>query len=188
MKTIIFIIALFFLYGCKSKNPVEPPPVPQNIIELKLNNFWEYRREYFSSNGDITRIDTFKVTITKDTVINSSVWFYNDYYWIYQSNLSDGFYIYVNNIPTIIWKYPATKGDVYYRASDTVEVMSTNKVTSIGNINYNCYQYQSIFRGLPINTYASPGLGIVYSEGAVSINNGEPYINSKVYLINYKIN
>lgn len=190
MSRILLISSLIFflISGCKSKsNPVVPPSIPQNIMPLSVGNYWKYQRVYYDPNGNITNVDTFKVAITKDTIINFTTWFFDDYFWIYYNNKSDGLWIYSNISSWLMWKYPAQIGETYYAGSDTVKVISTDKaLTTLIGV-YHCYSYEYNFRGLPIDTFISPGLGIVYSESAISINNGKPYIDSKSYLIDYKI-
>lgn len=196
MKTkyqIARLLFLLILVGCESKT-VEPNPLfsEKDLFPLAVGKTFNYWIKVYNQNGAEIADRRFSQTISGDTLIAGQKWFKNDTTTTYVSNQTDGLhYFYTfNEKETLVYKYPATKGDVYDSFSYTtnaetdekfetitgvrsVEVITTNTsvVSPLSGKKYeNCIHYltakftptnTNTIRIYPSEQYVIPGKGAV---------------------------
>jgi len=187
----LFLIVIIFISGCKKKENSESGPsgvTNSSITPLKNGNTWTYR--------DITlpQQDTMNLThwISGDTMIGSELWF-REYVasdssnYIYTKNKSDGqhYYIQPDDIDYLIYKYPATVGDIYYvdNGLDTLQVLNTDTSITVPAGTFSCYEYKEFSLSAYYALYfVSPGNGFIKS---MNFSNGN--LHSTTELISYHL-
>jgi hypothetical protein len=179
---LIFIL-IFSSISCKEKtNPVQSPQEEtKGLIPLTEGNAWTYKETLYNSDLSISRVDTFKYSIKKDTVVNGVTWkllseiqwgYRNDSLGFHETNWEHALYTYL---------YPAKVGD----EMNSYKVVSTDTLVNTPMGNLHCYKYQSVWFGTPLNTLIAPNIGIVRVEDTGST---QKYISEVKELIQVKIN
>jgi len=49
------------------------------LVPLNIGNFWNYQISYYDSLKNVLRIDSNKITVTGDTIINNQLWYNIDF-------------------------------------------------------------------------------------------------------------
>lgn len=191
MKTIKIFIILFTLavlsISC-SKDEDKKAIDKTFLIPLKINNYWIFRVYWYDQQQNLVKTDTTLIKVVSDTLIENQHYFKLDFFGIYYTNKIDGVYANLINTQSVIYKYPAKVGDKYIRnLTDTITVISTNKRIDLQSGSFECYQYQSKFKGFILNDYLAPGIGIIELEGGESWNGGSPFLRNRFELLAYKI-
>ncbi|SOE20265.1 hypothetical protein SAMN06298216_0759 [Spirosomataceae bacterium TFI 002] len=192
-SSIVALMCLIFLVSCDSKT-VEPNPLfsESELFPLAVGKTFNYWLKAYDTEGKEVADRRFSQNISGDTFIAGQRWFKNDTSTTYVSNQADGLhYFYTfNEKETLVYKYPAEKGDVFNSFSYTsnaitdekfetitgirsVEVLSTNTsiVSPLSGTKYdNCIHYvtakftptnSSEIRIYPTEQYVVPGKGAV---------------------------
>ncbi|MES2765302.1 MAG: hypothetical protein V4642_05510 [Bacteroidota bacterium] len=163
-----FIIGV--LAGCKSST-TEPDTTPKTIMPLKTGNSWVYKSYTIEPNTGL-KIDTkrdFTTTVGAETLVNGEKWFSisnfimpnNDEVMVQLK--ADGLWLTVDDLPGLLFKYPAQLNSTFTNPGGMVTVVSTSAKVESGGKNYTCYHYkiQEEVADSDINFYVAPGIGLV---------------------------
>ncbi|WP_162628131.1 hypothetical protein [Arcticibacterium luteifluviistationis] len=191
----IIILACFsFLIACDGEKGEEPNPLfsETDLFPLSIGKTFNYWIKTYDPDGQESADRRFSQAISGDTLIAGEKWYKNEATNTFVSNKSDGLYYYYsfNAKETVIYKYPAAKGDVYnsfvytYKpitgerfeeitGTKSVEVLSLNTsvVSPLSGTKYeNCIHYMTAkftltnsgsLRIYPSEQYVIPGVGAV---------------------------
>jgi hypothetical protein len=212
MKKSVSILLVLFLVSiliqsCK-ENTTTPNDTNNEIIPLKVGNYWTIIRTDYSPEGTINYIDTVTTFVVRD-----SIWKDEKIYWMGTSptdfsndsvcflNRSDGHY-YMNlkfhTMPQLAYKYPAKVNDFFLRSLDTMFVSKKNLFYKVPAGNFICYQYRletTFYRLEPFYSekvvkllhYLAPGIGQIAFEYYNIYPDGQSYLCSKEVLLDYNI-
>ena len=213
-KGIFFIFTCFFFFIHTScKNPQE---IEENIIKIQVNNdtlnmngikpfitgtSWTYLVKKYNNMDSLISDTVIKVTLIKDTIIDSLRWYKTSYetgYW--QTNHTDGlrYRLYVAGNPVIEWleaKYntqnSVTVGYIWQKPSAQVTVISVDSSKNVPAGIFKCYLYYEIIsKGSDFNyknSFYCPKTGLVYSEYYIEKSGAMKYISETWELIDFKI-
>ena len=195
---ILFIFLFIIIIGCKDN--ISNPTSGKEIWPLKVGNLWAHQYTKFDSLGNIrsSLIDTLQ--IGRDSLALSQ----NIYKFIhtrlsggieYVWNQSDGLHFYNKIsgelIDILMFKFPASQGEICVYGTDTLRVESVNFSYKTQAVSFNCYKYVSEgwaneYYHRSIN-FLCPDIGLVAEEywGGKSVNNLQ--LNQKVELIAYSL-
>ena len=146
-----------------------------NIMPLKLGNYWKMEHTLYDSFGNVFYIDTTSQQVVRDTLLNNVHLFSFGSYKYYYTNNADGLWDYIfnssgNEEHYLYLKYPCKAGDIYNysitRPDAVVTVVSTNETVPIKAGSFSCILYRFDFPEIVAHTniYATPRIGIIKYE------------------------
>lgn len=153
----------------------------QDLIPLTENNQWMYERYIVESGKEIT--DTVQFLVDKPVIVNGKEWFpsYNVGSWLMLRNTPEGHYeldsaevdAFGNFRQFMVYKNPQKNKTLHYKLRNGGVVSVTDQLypieTAIGT--FDCYKYSINYRvkeEYRIDTYVSPGVGMVFSDIEIS--------------------
>lgn len=202
---VFFLIGLLF-WGCENSNDDGKISNTNEIIPLKVGNFWKYEvRNYSTRRDSLFSPDTLLISVVDKKEIKGQTW----YAWridngklSYIANKSDGFWLATLNKldsssitdSTLALKYPTENGDMVTKegTSDTCYTINNNYSVSTPWGNKKGVFYKSDINSENYKEYTLiPNLGIFSQKLITYIDkNTNPYDTIWVYwnLIDYKLN
>jgi hypothetical protein len=198
MRRIFLLVILIAIIGCGDDD--ENPIVTQlmngdclnsnpdcEIIPLAVGNSWVWEEIYYNSSGTEIGRDTLDDQVTRDSVVNSEVWYFIPPVWF--CNRADGIW-YLDLSQGLWYKYPAGVGDQYggSPASPNTEVLDVDKRVTLDLGIFSCYEY--LILGATRDTsfaYVAPGVGIVKYMHYAYLNDSANYLSSARSLIQYNL-
>lgn len=162
------------------------------LIPLKYGNYWIYKNTIFNYGGsDTNRISYDTIRVDGIRVLN------NETYYFYDGNLminrNDGLYYSNSYDYSLLYKYPANKGDYfenYY--DDSVSVISNDSLISINSNTFNCYVYHWLWwnnNGQIQSSYTEicPGIGVIRQFQFDFVNSKETKLINLMELLSYHL-
>jgi hypothetical protein len=202
MKKLFYIIVATLLIQSCNENSTEPKNNNLEIIPLKVGNYWIAVHTEYSPQGYVNEVDTVGMYIVKDSIWNGETIYrmsqspdtisYDAPFFLIRS---DGVYhLFLNDEERLYLyiKYPAQEGDSFLFWGDTLWVDKVNISYSTKAGTFNCIRYktENIDDEMIIRSfhYFSPGIGAIAAEYYYQDENIDLYLESKMELIEYKIN
>lgn len=158
------------------------------LVPLNIGNFWNYQISYYDSLKNVLRIDSNKITVTGDTIINNQLWYNIDFGGkrapvAYRNTVEGLFQHDFWHDSYLIFKYPIGLGEVY----NSTKVISTNEIINVPAGNFSCINYQHNYLNFKYSTLISPGIGFIKFDIGTAINGGQLYISEIWKLVDYNI-
>ena len=205
----LFILIAVIFAGC-SEHGVNPNQTsnPKQIYPLATGDVRIYVDSLFFSDGSVAEVafDTEWVGMTVS--VQNEIWYVisnNDYpRGDLYANRNDGYWNNFSNQSYLVYKYPATMGEIYHNRIDTFDIQnghiqadrqytkvaSINTKISVGDSAYFCYYYQTFlynFKDIDTGshkpwweTYVCPGVGRIRTQDTFDetwTRNGTPVKN-----------
>jgi hypothetical protein len=168
-----------------------------------MGNSWSYTYTDYDENGDETSSFTRESTIDKDTTISDITCYrYSDHYLAWYTNMDDGYSAYSlnasskNEATMLMYKYPATKGDIYGDSEYSVEVISINEKITVSAGTFNVIHYSitlgsnsfmNSYEIVSLESFIAPGIALVKRVFIVKDSNGEEFIINSEELESYSL-
>lgn len=199
---LLLILSIPLLFSCS--NSTSPENVaPDEVIPLTMGNSWSYTYTNYDENGDETSSFPRESTIDKDTTISDlTCYAYSNHHSAWYTNLDDGYSSYSlnasseNEATMLMFKYPATKGDIYGDSEYRVEVISINEKITVTAGTFNVLHYSTTisddsymndYEIVSLESFISPGIGLVNRMFIAKDSNGEEFIINSEELDSYSL-
>ena len=161
------IICYLFVSGCKKSESVTNPPEsvqPTFLVPLSIGNQWTFiHTKYEDTLGTVSKVDTVRYFIQKDSILYGKKWFLESYQQVLLKNDDEGLWQYWSE-PIIAYRYPIAKGTVFSKYGTQATVLSTDTLISTPIGQFHCYHFQTNYYGLLVNDFIAPGHGYIHLE------------------------
>lgn len=197
MKRVVCLLLLIVLSSdCSDNDKSSNPKEAVEIWPLKIGNRWVLEDQLLDSVGNVLQLDTTAILIAKDTTIEGGTWY------IATANGSsgemlpgqirdDGMWGWDGDSAVLVWKYPATIGDVFIIGFDTVTTVSIDTSITVPAGTFVCinYRWKDNFEPNRIYQYhfLSPGVGYVCAEEYYRTAGGTEYVRNRSVLLSYDL-
>ena len=175
---IIDVADLIYLVHYMFTGGPEPVACPPDVIEdvmvpLTIGNWWSYEVTEFNQSGTIVDEYDTTATISGDTLIGDSTWFFLEGEIGGLSgivtNMDNGTWSFLpDSTPSeaLVLKYPATVGDAYPYYDVTVHIDAIDAPVTVPAGTFSCYYYRltAPIVGTVGKIWAEPNVGIVKAE------------------------
>ena len=197
MKRLLCLLPLALLFiACSDDNKGTNPTQTQEVWPLKVGNQWVGEDTEVDSAGNILRVDTTILAVSKDTVIGGERWYIitvngnRDPEVPILASRSDGLWA---GGPSggLFLKYPAAVNDTFMMGSQVVVVESVHDTVTVPAGTFVCLNYKwpepsTSERPYQLHYY-SPGIGGIKAVEYRKTAGGYIYPNFQSVLISYTL-
>lgn len=198
----VLLLSVLVLNSYKNDDTsTNPGQAPNEIIPLKVGNYWDFNITHYDESGSITQTMNWHDAIDYNTIIDNQRWYVSktEYSTRLFTNKSDGYYEsqYTGtgsmSAPVLKYKYPGKVGDTWEIDNYTkMRINSTNLKYSIPLGEFSCYEYIYTSNS-DLDFYqrilVSPGIGFILNEYYEKKgSSSEYYLSFKEVLTDYKVN
>ena len=182
MKQAIILMLLLaaLMWACADDDkPVGSLSADRQLVPLTIGNTWWATSYVYYVPEDSVELVPATIRVVDDTVVNGQTWYDFSTHsegprrmrnW--SQNRPDGFYRLVRGSEGLEehyeFKYPADAGEYFLRGQDTVRVLATDSIVTVGGHQFWCHVYysRSVRDGVRFYYFLVPGLGYIKSIGA----------------------